>query len=172
MSLHDRYLPKFHFKETHRISIEAAPEKIYPIVRNLDFRNSPIIRILFFLRGMPAKMMSLEGLNKAKFKLLEEKAGEEMIVGLIGQFWKANGNLQDFNPKLFGDFEEMHFAKATWNFSLQRANGKTILETETRICCPDNDTRRKFSRYWFFIRPFNGLIRMEMLRAVRRQAEK
>jgi hypothetical protein len=171
MSLHDRYLPQYHFREVHRISVAASPDKIYQCARNLDFSGSTIIRLLFFLRGMPARMMSLEGLGKENFKLLEERAGEELIIGLIGQFWKPSGNLQDFEPTAFGVRLDGLFARATWNFRLEQNGHKTILETETRIWCPDEETRKKFGRYWFVIRPFSGLIRMEMLRAIRKTAE-
>jgi len=39
--------------------------------------------------------------------------------------------------------------------------------TETRIRCTDDASRRAFLRYWRVIRPFSGLIRMEMLRSIR-----
>jgi hypothetical protein len=45
------------------------------------------------------------------------------------------------------------------------------LTTETRIKCLDNESRRSFGFYWMFIQPFSGLIRMEMLRAIKRKAE-
>jgi hypothetical protein len=43
--------------------------------------------------------------------------------------------------------------------------------TETRIVCTDEASRRAFLRYWRVIRPFSGLIRLEMLRLLRNAAE-
>jgi hypothetical protein len=37
------------------------------------------------------------------------------------------------------------------------------------MLCLDESSRRRFRRYWLFIRPFSGLIRMEMLRVIRQQ---
>jgi hypothetical protein len=73
----------------------------------------------------------------------------------------------------FISFNEPEFLKATWNFELTaQTDGKTMLETETRIRCLDEKAYKKFARYWFFIRPFSGLIRKEILRTVRRKAER
>jgi hypothetical protein len=46
-----------------------------------------------------------------------------------------------------------------------------MLSTETRVACGDAASRAKFRVYWTFVRPFSGLIRIVMLRAVRRAAE-
>jgi hypothetical protein len=48
--------------------------------------------------------------------------------------------------------------------------GGTRLSTETRIWCLDPASRRSFRRYWFVVRPFSGLIRIALLRAVAREA--
>lgn len=52
-----------------------------------------------------------------------------------------------------------------------RADDTTKLRTETRVLCADVATRRQFCSYWMRIRPFSGLIRQEMLAAVRNTAE-
>jgi hypothetical protein len=45
------------------------------------------------------------------------------------------------------------------------------LTTETRVHVPDPVSRRKFVRYWRFVRPFSGLIRRQVLQAAKRRAE-
>jgi len=57
------------------------------------------------------------------------------------------------------------------DYSLAAEGPATRLTTETRIKCLDEDSRSRFGWYWAFIRPFSGLIRMEMLRAIKRKAE-
>ena len=57
-------------------------------------------------------------------------------------------------------------------FSLKEKNSTTELETITRIQCTDESSRKKFSRYWFFIKPFSGIIRKEILKAVKAKSEK
>jgi hypothetical protein len=54
-----------------------------------------------------------------------------------------------------------------WNFSFQEISpGQTRVGTETRIYCPTKKAKRKFSVYWFFVKPFSGLIRKELLRMI------
>ncbi len=132
--------------------------------------GSWIIRFLFALRGMPARMTTIRGLNKGRFITLELKENQEMIIGLIGQFWKASGNLQIFQPEDFTEWNKKGFLKATWNFELIPTTNGTQVITETRILCLGDDAHRKFRKYWFFIRPFSGIIRKEILRGIKKKA--
>ena len=91
------------------------------------------------------------------------------IIGLIGQFWKANGNLQLFKPEDFIKWNKGGFLKATWNFELVPTGNGTQVNTETRILCLGDNARQKFRRYWFFVRPFSGLIRKEILRGIKKK---
>lgn len=171
--LHDRFLPVYDFVEKHQITINRSPEKIFVLIDELDFSESLIIRTLFRLRGMSTKMTLKKGLLQQNFIALEEHKNQELLLGLIGQFWKLNGNLKKVAPDKFSEFNEPGFSKATWNFKLVPTSGDvTILETETRIQTLDEKAHKFFSRYWFFIRPFSGLIRKEMLRSIKRKAER
>jgi hypothetical protein len=171
MDLHDKYLQQYDFNEVHRTIIDAPPEVIYRLAQDLDFSDSWIIQMLFFLRGLPAKEISIKRLGDQKFTILEEVPNKEVMIGLIGEFWKPSGNLQFFTAETFSTFKGP-YAKATWNFMLESKEGKTVLSTETRIACPDPKTKKAFARYWFVIGPFSGLIRKEMLRAIRVKAER
>ena len=72
----------------------------------------------------------------------------------------------------FAALEADGAAKAVWNFTTESlAPGRTRVTTITRIATPDPATKRSFGRYWRVIRPFSGLIRIEMLRALKRRAE-
>jgi hypothetical protein len=134
--------------------------------------ESLIIRLLFALRGMPARMTSFKGLHDGRFIKLEQKENQELIIGLIGQFWKPNGNLQKFESEDFIPWYTPGYLKAIWNFELIQTNSSTQVITETRIMCLGDDALRNFRRYWFFIRPFSGLIRKEILRGMRKKAMK
>ena len=106
------------------------------------------------------------------FTLLEERPGEELVLGTVGRFWRARGELCATSPVRFRAPAPSGTAKAAWNFEVGiRADGATELRTETRVLCADAATRRRFRAYWTLIRPFSGLIRQEMLAAVRSAAE-
>lgn len=170
--LHEKYLPEYHFHEVHATTIKKPPQLIFPLLVTLDFSHSWLIRVLFWLRGMPRDMMNLRGLSDNRFLELERIPDREIIIGLIGQFYRPDGNLQPFEPSGFIAFQQEGFLKATWNFKLIPLDDHhTKLETETRIFCMGDPVRKKFRLYWFFIRPFSGLIRLEVLRILRKKAE-
>ncbi len=62
--------------------------------------------------------------------------------------------------------------KMMWNFYFKEvAENKTLVSTETRVSCLTKKSKMLFSLYWFFIKPFSGIIRMEMLRLIKQKAE-
>jgi hypothetical protein len=167
-----RYLPHWHFAEKHGILITAPPKNIFALVDQLDISESRIIRLLYWLRGMPSRMLNKEGMKSDKFIELQRITNEEIIIGIIGQFWRPKGNLQLFNPVEFADFNKDGFLKAVWNFRIiPQSSTVSLLETETRVQALDEIARRKFSLYWFVIRPFSGLIRLEILKSIKKKAE-
>ena len=104
--------------------------------------------------------------------MLGKNRNEEVLLGLAGKFWKITGELQNINAEKFLEFDTKGFAKAAWNFSLDETGGETRLTTETRINCLGEECRKSFGFNWTFIQPFSGIIRMEMLKAIKRNAEK
>lgn len=180
----DEELPTFDVAERHQLVVRAQAARVYAVVRRLDLSGSRVVRGLFALRGVPARLTGRgrgpsplgltldELLQRGGFVLLAERPGEELLLGLVGRFWTTSGALQRVDPAGFRAFDRPGFAKAVWNFHLAPAGqGKTLLSTETRVLCLDPASRRSFRRYWRLIRPFSGLIRRIALREIRRRAE-
>jgi hypothetical protein len=96
----------------------------------------------------------------------------ELVIGTVGRFWRARGQLRATTGADFVKPAAAGTAKAAWNFAVrQHPNGGTELRTETRVMCADSASRWRFRAYWTLIRPFSGLIRRELLAAVRVHAE-
>jgi hypothetical protein len=179
----DDFLPAYDVTEYHELEIRAPLERVYQAALNLNLSNSKIVRLLLALRGMPALLRSsdksveepcfnLDGLLQSGFILLAKEPEKELLLGLVGKFWKPTGNILKIKAEDFQPFNKQGFAKAVWNFAIdEKSPDKIRLSTETRVLCLDNSSRLRFRFYWTFIRPFSGLIRMEMLRAIRREAE-
>jgi hypothetical protein len=168
----DKYLPEYHYREKHEMVINASPAKVYELVTKLDIGESWIIKTLLALRGLPSQLINKEQMHRTRFIELENLPQKEMIIGLIGQFWKPSGNLQLFKPEEFLSFDEKGFLKAVWNFDIsEQSSSTTLLTTETRIQCLGDYAKRRFSMYWFVVRPFSGLMRKEMLKAMKRKSE-
>jgi len=170
----EKFLPEFHFSEKHSILISALPSAVSAQIAVLNVSDSRIIRTLLALRGIPRKTSTgIEEWKKMGFAVLEHQPDQEIILGLIGQFWKISGKIHHCPAEEFMSFNNLDFAKAVWNFKTIPLDGNQLrLETETKIFCPDPTTRKKFGRYWFLIKPFSGFIRIEMLKIIKRKAEK
>jgi hypothetical protein len=167
----DEFLAEYDFEEKHSIAICADAATVYEAAQDVDFGDSFIVRTLLRLRGMSADGLSIRNLGYSKFRILGERPARELLIGLAGRFWTPWGDLQDVTAENFKAFDKTGYAKAVWNFSLFDEGVGTRLTTETRIKCLDDASRRSFGRYWKFIRPFSGLIRIEMLKAIKRRAE-
>ena len=174
-------MPRWDVVERHETRIRAPRERVWQAARTLDLGRSPVIRTLFALRSLPAMFSrqprrdslgtSIEGLLRNGFVLLGERPGEELLLGLVGRFWRPSGGVLRLTAEEMRGFGRPGFAVAAWNFSLSDDGDGVRLATETRVRCTDEASRRSFRRYWALVGPFSGLTRREMLRSIRRASE-
>lgn len=185
----DEALPERDFDERHALTVAAAPAATFEAIRRADLGRGRLTRTLFLLRALPGLLVApretlrrflrrgsartVDTLASAGFVILAEEPGREIVLGTIGRFWRPSGGMRPFQAAEFAGFREPGWAKAAWNFRVDEApDGETTLSTETRVLCTDPRSRRTFRRYWRLVRPFSGLIRVEMLLAIRREAER
>jgi hypothetical protein len=169
-ALLNRILPHFHHVEYHSTRIRATPERIYEIVRHGRLPVHPIVRLLVFLRGLGRKgdpTFSIDRVLRQGFSLIAENPPRELVLGLEGPFWSPSCKLRPLDEASFREPVSNGSARGAWNFLI---NPDGIVSTETRVLCAE-DARWKFRVYWLFVRPFSGLIRRMMLRAIRQAAE-
>lgn len=169
----DEYLPVWDEREKHSININAPIEAVWNERQRIDLRKTWLTRLLFKLRGLPSKdELTLGELSKTGFVLLGVEPKKEILFGLTGKFWLPDGGLVRVEREEFAGFKKADYAKAVWNFSLSEAEGGAVnLQTETRIFCTDAASRLKFRLYWFFVGAFSGLIRRELLCAIKQTVE-
>jgi hypothetical protein len=187
----DYWMPTYDFAECHEIRTRAAPEGVYQAIRAADFGRHSIFKLLLGLRALPHLLLNppkagqmASGLTPESkltldlffqngFVMLEERQGQEMVIGLTGRFWRPTGGIVRTDPSEFRAPAPERAAKAAWNFTVRRAaDNSSLLTTETRIWCPDTASRRWFRAYWTLIRPFSGLLRRIMLKEIQKTAEK
>ena len=184
-ALIDELLPQFDEFERHERLVHAAPSAVYASLRRVDLLSSRTIRWLILLRGAPGalrqwsrkarrpsrpRMLTLSQMLERGFVLLGERPGRELALGVVGRFWTLGGERVTLDADGFAAFDRPGYAKVVWDFRLIPEGDTTRLSTETRIRCLDAESRRRFRRYWRVIRPFSGLIRLALLRAVAREA--
>lgn len=180
----DSFAPTPDAVETHRIEIAASCEAVYQALWTADLGRSLVVKGLLALRSLPevvlhprhrrrlSQPVTLHTVMAAGFGRLAEAPGREVVLGVVGRFWRPAGTLVPFRPENFLGPVPPGLARAVWNFAVQEGEaGHTVLSTETRVVCGDARSRRKFRLYWLVVRPFSGLIRLLMLRAVRQACE-
>jgi hypothetical protein len=130
--------------------VNGSFKDCFLVAKNLDMSGSFITKTLMKLRGLPVKDLTLQGFIKdIRFTYLEEHLYEEFVIDAS-------------QPRI----------KIIWNFHFQEVQNKTLVSTETRILCLNKRSKFFFSIYWFFVKPFSGIIRLEMLRLIKIKVEK
>jgi hypothetical protein len=162
----------------------APADSVYAALRSTDFGTSLLLRLLFALRGLPARLVNrssapklsgcitLDNLIAAGFGIVAEDAGRELVLGVGGRFWRPAPDAQPITRADELARPGVGYAHAGWNFTVRAlGDGTALLSTETRIVTGDPASRRRFRAYWLLVRPFSGIVRRVMLRAIRREAE-
>lgn len=175
-------MPAYDVSEYHETTVRAPVQRVYDALRTADLGSSPTVRLLLRLRELPAMFtigghkrslhLNLDAIMSGGFVLLGENQPHEIALGLAGRFWTLSGSRCRLDRDEFRAFNLPGNAKAVWNFSfVEEGSEVTRLATETRVQCQDDASRRRFRVYWALIAPFSGLIRREVLRAIRKTAE-
>ena len=172
-------LPHYDFVERHQRLIPATTTDVWRAMQTAQVHGSAITRGAVTLRMLPARLFGrvvskpaplydLRGMKS--FLRLGEKVERELVLGMVGQFWRPRGGLKIIEPEAFAEFVDPGYAKLAWGFALESTGGGTLLRTETRVQCLSADSKRKFRPYWMIIRPVSGLIRGQILAGIGRAA--
>lgn len=180
----DEIMPEYEFGEVHSIRLSASPEAALAAFKEVAPGEMPLVRLLFTLRSLPARLTGRQGLPTEKtislyeqmldfgFVYLGDKPNRELVAGMIGQMFKLRGETPTIRDACeFVAFEEPGYAKAAMNFFVEPADRDTLLTTETRIMTTDSASRQQFGRYWRVIYPGSAAIRRSWLQAAKRRAE-
>ena len=175
----DEFLPGYDVNEVHSVTTSAGPAATMEAIRSLTAREVPGLVALMAVRTLPVLLRRrapvrgplLDAFRRGGFVVLRDTPGE-LVVGGVGRFWLPSGGLRRIEAAEFRDFAEPGWAKAAFNFEVERVGDRTLVRTETRIAGTDERARRRFARYWRLIHPGSALIRVAWLRAIRRRAER
>lgn len=179
----DPYLPVFDFMEAHSCTVAASPSAVMKAVMQHQLNSDPFSRAMTALREGPMRLGNvLSGKGNAspepfglhEFVLLESKADESVVYGLIGRFWRPDfGLVRVTDCESYLQFNKLGVAKLTLGFSaVPLSQHHTLLSTETRVYCPNRACFLKFAPYWYLIRPVSGLIRRRILASIKKASER
>lgn len=179
----DSVLPEYDVSEHHQLRVLAPAAATYEAALRVDLARSRTIRALVAARRLPALVqrrghgrargtMTLGDLQRGGFVLVREEPGTELVLGVVGRFWRPSGSIYPVAAEAFTDYDGTGQAKAAWNFRVEpRGDDRCVVFTETRVRCVDDRTRRKFLLYWALIGPFSGFIRKQALALIKADAE-
>ena len=176
----DEFLSSYDVNEVHTVSTSATPQAVMDAIHHVTPAEVPLLVVLMGIRSLPALLRRqrrhvrrplLDGFRRSGFVTLRQTR-DELVMGGVGRFWQPAGGLRKIAPADFRDFAEPGYAKAAFNFRVERLDGRTVVTTETRVATTDQRARRTFTRYWRVIHPGSALIRVAWLRAIRRRAER
>ena len=173
----DELMPEFEFAESHSVRISAPPHRALEAVKSVPLGEMPLVRLLFAVRSLPARIAGERGLPAHGatsldgqmldfgFVRLAEEPGREVVCGGIGQMFKLRGGVAPTvgDTRAFLAFREPGYARVAMGFSAEAAEGGARLLTETRVQTTDPASRRRFGRYWRVIRPGSAAIRRSWL---------
>lgn len=184
-------IPVADVSSRHSIVIAAHRIRVWSALISTDLGAHWLVRLLMFLRAIPAfafapagtwrrwrgaappnETHSLRNVLRSAFAVIAEEPERELVLGITGQFWRPDGGVAPTDPARFGEGPAPGFAQGALSFRLEDAGPeRTLLVTETRVRCADDDARRAFRRYWSVVAGGSSLLRRVMLNQVRRAAE-
>ncbi|AWM80271.1 hypothetical protein DKL61_07800 [Gammaproteobacteria bacterium ESL0073] len=171
LEINDRtpFLPSFNFYEKHESqAINASDNEIIEAIYSRNLNDDKVTHFLMSLRELPARLFNKSMRGKETFGLknftLLYRSDNEISLGLVGKFWRADFGLCDItNKDEFINLNDPQVSKLVLRFKVIKQNNENIVKTETFVYCPSMVTKSVFSCYWLAIRFFSGLIRKRML---------
>jgi hypothetical protein len=176
MNVLDGLIPEPQRLELDHVDVAAPPDQAWRTARYGDLAGSPIVRALFTVRTLPARLrgddvgptaMRIDDIVSAAgpgFRLLAESE-REVAVGAIGKVWQLDIPFVDVRAaEEFLRFREPGYAKVAWAIRvLPRGESGSRIEVEVRVSATDDESWRRFRRYFQLIGPASRWIRHHLL---------
>ena len=187
----DHTMPAAPFVELHHRTVDRPIDTVWPACLDVTMREVRTMAPLMALRSLPSALMrrTSEGAMSADTPLLDAFAGSGFVIlrrdaashdgrasvlfGAVGRFWSITRNMPvsfDSAADLLA-FDQPGYAKTVARLdAIDLGDGRTRIETETRVVGTDAASTRKFAPYWAVIRLPSGLIRRSWLAGIDRRA--
>ncbi|WP_396929417.1 hypothetical protein [Mycolicibacterium sp.] len=181
----DLAMPSYDVTITEQVVVSADPPAAYRAARSLDLLrvHTVLLDAAMWVRQVPMRLTGRvaprsssvvvgDGLGIPGWLVLGEREGHEIVLGAVGRFWRPVIEWRTVDAEDFADFTEPGWGKIAAGFSvLPYGAGKTLLTYECRTATTDPDSRRRFARYWWLVRPFVAHILRATLHQIKDDAE-
>ncbi len=93
----DAYLPSYEFASRHEVAVAADSARADRALREVTFREVPLVRGLLFVRGLGVRRPEETVLETMvpRATVLEDVPGEGLVLRISGQFWRVTGRGSD-----------------------------------------------------------------------------
>jgi len=181
-SLLDRFVPGPDVRERFETTVRAPAGVVMEVATRFDMQSPPLVRAIFrlretLLRSAPHAPRAPRGIldetTRLGWGILSEEPGRWVACGARCQPWLADVQFVAIPPEDFAGYAEPGQVKIAWSLeAVETAPNVTRLAQETRAIATDAVARAKFLCYWRWARFGIVAIRLLMLPAVRREAER
>ncbi|NBM16171.1 hypothetical protein [Streptomyces sp. GC420] len=169
-------VPVFDLRTQCSRRVDAPPNAVWQAAMNATTKDLAVFGPLMALRHGKNPAMSGRLLDGAiPVPLLSTVEGQEVVFGTVGKFWKRSSPdalRGEADPWQFHAFDEPGWAKAAMCLRITPDGAGTRFSTETRVHATSAKARRLFMVYWPMVFLGSRLIRLDVLRAIARRAER
>ena len=174
-TLLDGIVPAWTDRTVHGRAVRASAERVAEAMRETSLDEAGLASVLVAVRtrgrsrghGLP---FAQTGDFETGFVKLAE-TDDELCFGFIGRPWPGGApERAPADAAAFAAAEALDAVKVAISLRCAPAEYGTLLLTETRIVVGPL-AERPFGAYWTMVKPFSGLVRSSILRAIARHAE-
>jgi hypothetical protein len=169
----DDFLPVYDVSDSVATVVGADAQTVWDALMEVDLievgRRKPLVGVLGALRMLPELASHLlhgelppaapERLrlrdtaempaDQGGWVLLGERPADEILLGLVGKFWRPVIRYVAVTAERFRDFAEPGYAKTVYSLSVRPLEpGQSLLAGTMRTVTTDEHARRWFRRYW------------------------
>jgi hypothetical protein len=178
----DRFVPRPDVRERFETTIRAPAALAMQVAMGFDMQSLPAVKAIFRLREAllgtateaPRRPQGIvEETRRLGWGVLDEQPGRLLVCGATCRPWLADVKFTAIEPRQFAAWAQPDQVKIAWTLeAVEAAPGVTRFAQETRAVATDAEARAKFRRYWRWARFGIVDIRLLLLPAVRREAER
>jgi hypothetical protein len=174
------------FRDRIAVVVKAPPEAIFRALNEVTLRDMKFAWLLGELRYLPSRLTGhmpaadssrpfMNTLIEGGTLILRDDMPREVITGSAAQLHRVHQAPQRFaNREAFEAFDDPDHEKLFMSVRVAPTGRPgehwLVLEHATRALSPLAE--RKFARYWRVIKPMGAFVTWQLLRAVRRRAER
>lgn len=169
-------------RERFETEVAAPAALVLSAAASFDLRAIPLARAVFWLRerimGAPREpARAAQGLlaetRSLGWQLLVDEPGKLIVCGCSCRPWLATPGFTPVPAERFVAYAEPDRVKIVWSLEAEVLGPeRTRFGHETRVVATDAEGRAHFLRYWRWARFGIVLIRLLLMPAIRRSAER